>query len=123
MSPSGYRVDCAPCLEIVWEKFSDFPAPPAASAGGTPAEWRAMMGEAWDGKVHSYSLATKRFRRLLPAYQRDEQEREQRREQLRRMHARATVKPAAPISAPECANAPAAATAAWSALRLAGWDS
>ena len=74
--------------------------------------YRQMMGEAWDGKAHSYSLATKKFRRLLPAYQRDEQEREQRRKQLRRMHALAAAKAAAPISAPECANAPAAATAA-----------
>lgn len=74
--------------------------------------YRQMMGEAWDGKAHSYSLATKKFRRLLPTYQRDEQEREQRRKQRRRMHALAAAKPAAPISAPECANAPAAATAA-----------
>ena len=74
--------------------------------------YQQMMGEAWDGKAHSYSLATKKFRRLLPAFRRDEQEREQRRKRLRRMHALATVKPAAPISAPECANAPAAATAA-----------
>ena len=69
--------------------------------------YRQMMGEAWDGKAHSYSLATKKFRRLLPAYQRDVQEREH-----RRKHALATAKPAAPISSPECANAPAAATAA-----------
>ena len=43
--------------------------------------YRQMTGEAWDGKARSYSLATKKFRRLLPAYQHGEREREQRRKQ------------------------------------------
>ena len=45
--------------------------------------YRQMMDEEWDGRSHSYTLATKRFRRLRPDYIQAEQEREKRRKQRR----------------------------------------
>ena len=41
--------------------------------------YRMVMGKEWDGKGHSYSLATKRYRRLNPddPYQQKERERQQ----------------------------------------------
>ena len=41
--------------------------------------YRMVMGKEWDGEGHSYSLATKRYRRLNPddPYQQKERERQQ----------------------------------------------
>ena len=40
--------------------------------------YRMVMGEEWDGEAHSYSLARKKFWRLLPHNRQDERERQQR---------------------------------------------
>ena len=41
--------------------------------------YRMVMGKEWDGKGHSYQIATKRYRRLNPddPYQQKERERQQ----------------------------------------------
>ena len=67
-----YLTSRLPCLAAYREKEKRTP-------DSLPARfYRMMMGEEWDGGSHSYSLATKKFRRLLPDYQQAERERQRR---------------------------------------------
>ena len=62
--------------------------------------YRQVMGKEWDGENHSFDLASKKFRRLLPDNRRDEQEREQRRQRHkgRRTQGKGIAKAARPSS-------------------------